>query len=225
MDIKADKEKRDKLLIKQLDLSSKRLRSFRESSGFQQKEFAQLFDIEPSIYNRYETGKIKSIPQNILMEICNKFDLNLKWLAGVEDAEKHVVVQDASPGTKRITILGTIAAGLPIYAQEDVLGFEYVDSNLHVDFCLRVQGDSMIGARILDGDLVYIRQQSDVETGEIAAVLVDNDSATLKRIYKVNGTVVLRSENPNFPDQIYTKKDMKDVRILGKAILFKTEVR
>ena len=124
---------------------------------------------------------------------------------------------------KRLPVLGKIAAGVPILSQEDLIDYEFVSESLNADFCLKVQGDSMIGARILDGDLVYIRQQPEVETGEIAAVLIDGGEATLKRVYKLNGSIVLRSENPNYPEQIYGKKD--NVTILGKAILFKSEVR
>jgi repressor LexA len=83
----------------------------------------------------------------------------------------------------------------------------------------------MINTRILDGDIVYIRKQPDVNNGEIAAVLIDNEEATLKRVYKLNGTIILRAENPNYKDIIITKKDSKDVRILGKAVFFKSEVR
>jgi repressor LexA len=83
----------------------------------------------------------------------------------------------------------------------------------------------MIGARILDGDMVYIRKQPEVENGEIAAVIIDAEEATLKRFYRLNGTVILRAENPNCSDRTFSKKDMKQVAILGKAIFFKSEVK
>ncbi len=212
-------------LQSQLDRASRRLRESRESAGFQQKDFAQLLGLDLTTYNRYETGKIKTIPQNILMTVCEKFDLNLKWLMGFEDAEKHMIPEKDSLNVKRIPILGTIAAGLPILAQENIEDYEYVSKASNADFCLRIKGDSMINARILDGDLVYIRQQADVENGEIAAVLVDGENATLKRIYKINGTVVLRAENPNYPDKIFAKKDMREIAIIGKAVQFKSEVK
>lgn len=89
---------------------------------------------------------------------------------------------------------------------------------MKVDFCLRVKGDSMINARIINGDLVFIRQQSDVQNGEIAAVLVDGEDATLKRVHKGTGTVTLHAENPNYPDQVFTRRDMRQVSIIGKAV-------
>ena len=90
------------------------------------------------------------------------------------------------------------------------------------DFCLRIHGDSMINARINDGDIVFIKQQSTVENGEIAAVLV-NDSATLKRVYFVDDTVQLRSENPKYKPMVFSKNNCDNFRILGKAIALYTK--
>ncbi|HLS52873.1 MAG TPA: S24 family peptidase, partial [Tissierellaceae bacterium] len=89
--------------------------------------------------------------------------------------------------------------------------------------CLKVKGDSMIGARINDGDIVFIREQPCVENGEIAAVMIDNE-VTLKRFYKNGGLVMLRSENPKYQPLMYTKEDFKQVRILGKAIFFQSKL-
>lgn len=171
--------------------------------------------------SRYITGDITpKLPT--VQAIAEKYGVNPSWLIGTEGASKYF---DDSPTLKKIPIIGTIAAGSPILAQENIDGYEFVPESTYVDFCLRVKGDSMIGARILDGDLVYIRKQPQVENGEIAAVIIDNEEATLKRFYKLNGNVVLRAENPNYTDRIFTKKDMKQVAILGKAIFFKSEVR
>jgi SOS-response transcriptional repressors (RecA-mediated autopeptidases) len=200
-----------------------RLREIRESSGVNQKEFAELFGVNHTTYNRYESGDIKKMPANLIESISLKFDINPVWLMGFADVDKYMIHEKAKQNVRRLPVLGKIAAGIPILAQEDLIDYEYVPESVYADFCLKVQGDSMIGARILDGDLVYIRQQPDVETGEIAAVLINGEEATLKRVYKLNGTIVLRSENPNYPEQIYSKKD--NVTILGKAIMFKSEVR
>ena len=84
----------------------------------------------------------------------------------------------------------------------------------------------MSGARILDGDLVYVRKQSTVENGEIAVVVVNSDEeATLKRFYMLNGSVILKAENPNFPDITFNKKETRDIRIIGKAVFLKSVVR
>jgi len=126
--------------------------------------------------------------------------------------------------TKKVPLLGEIAAGEPILATEDFKTYVEIDDALHVDFCLKVKGDSMIDARINDGDIVFIRKQPEVENGEIAAVLIDNE-ATLKRFYKNNGGVILKPENSKYQPKYYTEKDFKDIRILGKAVFFQSEVR
>ena len=111
------------------------------------------------------------------------------------------------------------------FADESVSGYEFVPESANVDFCLKIKGTSMINARIYDGDIVFIRKQSDVDNGEIAVVLIDSNEAKLKRVYKVNGNVILRPENPEFPDQVYSRKEFKSVRIIGKAIFFQSGVR
>jgi len=200
-----------------------RLKEIREASGMSQKEFAEMFGANKTTYNRYESGDIKTMPSDLIEDISKKFDINPAWLAGFEDSDKYMIHEKVNQNLRRLPVLGKIAAGIPIMAQEDLIDYEYVPESIKADFCLKVQGDSMVGARIFDGDIVYIRQQPDVETGEIAAVLINGEEATLKRVFKYNGAIVLRSENPNYPEQIYGKKD--NVTILGKAIIFKSEVR
>lgn len=128
------------------------------------------------------------------------------------------------PKMKKVPLVGTIACGTPILAQENIDGYVDVPIEYNVDFCLRAKGDSMINARIFDGDVVYIHKQEDVENGEIAAVLID-DEATLKRIYKSADRITLRAENPTFDDIVYTKDDNKTITILGKALVFLSGVR
>jgi len=93
-----------------------------------------------------------------------------------------------------------------------------------VDFALTCIGDSMIGARIMDGDLVYIHQQPEVENGDIAAVLID-DEATLKRVYYYPGRIILQAENPNFPPMVFQGSELDGVRIIGKAVFFRSAVK
>ena len=87
------------------------------------------------------------------------------------------------------------------------------------DFALKCKGDSMIGARIYDGDIVFVRKQETVENGEIAVVAIE-DEATLKRFYKYNDLIVLRAENPAYKDMVFSPSDHKQIRILGKAVWF-----
>lgn len=177
--------------------------------------------LSPSSISKYNNAEM--VPKQLTIEkIAEKYGINPVWLMGA-DVDKYIENEGIS--FKKIPVVGVIAAGTPILAQENIEGYEQVPESFHIDFCLKVKGDSMINARILDGDLVYIRKQSDVENGEIAAVLIDQEDATLKRVFKVNGSVILRAENPNYPDKIYSKKDMREVMILGKAVAFRSEVR
>lgn len=202
-----------------LEKFSSRLQELMEQKNLTVYSLAEAVYLSPGTISKYLNSKLE--PRRSTIESLARYlNVNPVWLMGL-DVEKKL----KSETTKRIPILGQIAAGIPIHAEENIEGYEIISESLNVDFCLRVKGDSMINARILDGDIVYLQQKPDVENGEIAAVLIDNDSATLKRVYKVNGSVILRAENPNYPDKVFSKKDMVDVKIIGKAIFFKSEVR
>lgn len=132
------------------------------------------------------------------------------------------------PKTRKVPRLGTIACGEPILAQENIEDYDKAPEGVNCDFTLKCKGDSMVGARINDGDIVYIRQQEEVENGEIAAVLVDDvgeSSATLKRVYLYENQIVLQAENPKYSPWVYTGEDMNKVRIIGKAVAFLSEVQ
>lgn len=124
---------------------------------------------------------------------------------------------------KRFPMLGKIACGEPIYCNQDYETFIEASANIKADFCLEAKGDSMINARIFNGDIVFIRAQSDVENGEIAAVVID-DTATLKRVYKYQNSIELRAENPMHKPINLEGSAMENVRILGKAVAFQSTI-
>ncbi len=128
------------------------------------------------------------------------------------------------PKTRKIPLLGTIACGEPITAVENVEQYIDVADDIHCTFALRCKGDSMIDARIMDGDVVYIREQPQVENGEIAAVLIE-DEATLKRVYLSEGVVQLVPCNAKYSPMVYTDAQLDTIRILGKAVAFTSLVR
>ena len=128
------------------------------------------------------------------------------------------------PSTKKVPLLGTIACGEPILANENIEMYIKVDESIPADFALKCKGDSMINARIFDGDIVYIRQQPDVEDGEIAAVLI-GDEATLKKVHKYPNKIVLSACNPMYDDYVYTNEQLNEIRILGKAVAFFSVIR
>lgn len=124
--------------------------------------------------------------------------------------------------SQRLPLLGEIAAGLPIYADEQMEIISCNDSTKG-DFALRVRGDSMIDARIHDGDIVFIRSQEDVDDGEIAAVLLDNE-ATLKRVYHIKNGLQLIPMNSKYAPMVFTFDECDSIRILGKAVGFQSEL-
>lgn len=200
-----------------------RLVDIRKAAGFEQKDFAERFGVNPTTYNRYESGEIKNMPRDLIGEICEAYSINPAYLMGYDNVEKYVSAEIGKP-IKRIPIVGIIAAGQPLLVNEEVQGYEHVFEESGIDFCLKIKGDSMMNARIYDGDIVYIRKQNDVDNGEIAAVIIDGEEATLKRIFKINGSIILHAENPKYEDKIYSKKDAKQILIVGKAISVKFSV-
>ncbi len=128
------------------------------------------------------------------------------------------------PKMKKVPLLGTIACGEPILAEENIESYIDMPEEVRGDYALRCKGDSMINARIFDGDIVFIRQQPDVENGEIAAVLID-DEATLKKVYKYPNRIELRAENPTMKPLEYEGEELNNIRILGKAVYFLSPVQ
>ena len=141
-------------------------------------------------------------------------------LTGVENIQAEFSEESTIP-VKKIRMLGSIACGTPIFCNEE---YEYVlatGNNANADFCLTARGDSMINARIADGDIVFIKQQSTVENGEIAAVVI-GDEATLKRVYKTNDGLMLVAENPAYQPMYFSGDELSQTYVLGKAIGFQS---
>ena len=128
--------------------------------------------------------------------------------------------------TKKFPLLGNIACGEPIMANEEVDLYVEAGDNIQADFCLKAKGDSMIGARIYDGDIVFIRKQPMVEDGEIAAVIID-DEATLKRVYydQEAGVLQLFAENPQYKTMRFSGEELDHIRIIGKAVAFQSDIK
>ena len=128
------------------------------------------------------------------------------------------------PAMRRVPRIGEIACGEPILAEQNFDGYDAVPDFVNCDFTLVCKGDSMTGARICDGDIVCIKQQPEVENGQIAAVQIGEDSATLKRIRYLPGGVALWPENPAYAPMIFTGEDVSKIRILGLATHFISRV-
>lgn len=199
------------------DLFANRLIELMNNNGDNMYTLGEYLDLTPATISRYCSKEMA--PKTTTVEIiARKYNVNPAWLMGTEGQPKYLV-GDTPP--KKLPILGIIASGQPLLALENIIGYEYVSSDVRADFCLRVKGDSMNNAKINDSDIVFIRQQPDVENGEIAVVIIDSEEATLKRVFKYPGAIALRSENPNYNELVFDKKSFKNVSIIGKCIAVK----
>ena len=170
----------------------KRIAQIRRDRGYNQEQLAEMALLSRITLARYETGAIE--PGALaLSRIADALGTSTdELLCRTEKLPPFInVVREAVP------IIGEIACGAPITAQENIEGFADLPDGVRADFALRCKGDSMTPT-FLEGDLVLIRQQPDVEDGQIAAVGI-NGEATLKHIYRRNGGLLLTADNPKYP--------------------------
>lgn len=202
-----------------------RIKSRRKELELTQEQVGNIVGVNKSTIQRYENGLIKELKMPVVQAIANALNVDLNWLV-LKSENKSSITSNSKPTrkTKLIPLVGTVACGNPIYAEENIQEYISVDINDNVDFALYAKGDSMNNCKIDDGDIIYIRQQPVVENGEIALVLVDN-SATIKRFYDYGDKIVLRpdSTNPTHKEQVYSKTEY-NLLIQGKVIFVKTYV-
>lgn len=201
-----------------------KVKELRKKNGYSQEKLASILNVHQTAISQWETGRT-SPDIAIAEQIADLFGVTIGYVLGKE--EQGINIENIIPlKTKKIPLLGEIACGEPILAQEEYGDFVTASADLDVDFCLKAKGDSMIGARIYDGDLVFIRKQPSVNNGEIAAICID-DEATLKRVYYYpdKNKLVLNPENPAYEPLVYIGKELEEVKILGKAIAFQSLVR
>ncbi len=215
---------------------SDRFKQLRKQRNLSQQDLANQLGYTKSRVNMYERGE-REPSYEVLEEIADYFNVDLDYLHGKSDIPNRnewlkAINASASapdniipmPSKSSIPLVGDIACGTPILAEENREGDVDLPEHIHADFALRCKGDSMINARIYDGDIVYIRQQDTVEHGEIAAVLIGTE-ATLKRVFLFDDHITLEAENPQYRPLSYWGDEMNDVRILGKAVAFTSTVR
>lgn len=219
---------------------SKKIRLSRKQRGISITELSEKTGIPKQKLDKYEIGIVNNMPLTDVATIANCLNVSPSYLMGWEDEngndireweEKDSITELSKKydnirpiEKKRFPVLGEIACGQPMYANQDYETFIEASADIKADFCLLAHGDSMINARIFDGDIVFIRRQPDVENGEIAAVVID-DEATLKRVYKYPNRLELRPENPVFDVLNYEGEELNHIRILGKAIAFQSNVK
>nr|DAS80981.1 MAG TPA: Repressor protein CI [Caudoviricetes sp.] len=204
---------------------SKNLRRLLEESGKTQKELAEAIGESQQVVNTWATGR--SIPRmGRVQKLADFFRVEKSALVDDQREADMPQLSNIFPiSKKRIPLLGEIACGEPIFCNEDRESYIAAGTDVRADFCLKARGDSMTGARIMDGDVVFIQKDASLEAGQIYAVAID-DEATLKRVYYDEASQVLQllSENPKYPPMIYSGEKLDHVHILGRAIAFQSDV-
>ena len=193
-----------------------KLKSLRIKRGLTQEELAEILGTSKQVISRYENN-LRSPKVDVVQDYAEKLNVSVMYFSdnSIPTAENIIPM----PKMRKIPLIGTIACGTPILAVENIEDQVDVPEHIHADFALRCKGDSMIDADIQDGDIVYICQQDEVDPGQIAAVLVE-DEATLKRFYydASAGVVTLVPANSAMPPQIYQGETLNHIKILGLAV-------
>ena len=210
---------------------AQRLRQGLDMRGLKQVELATMSGISKYSISHYLKGDWEG-KQDAVYELARVLDVAEAWLMGydvpAERSAPKVSVQldkkptippgfEPMPKMKKVPLVGSIACGDPITAEQNIEKMVDVPESIRCDFSLTCHGDSMIDAGIHDRDIVYIRIQPEVENGEIAAVRI-GDEATLKRVYYSDDTLTLMPANPAYAPLVYAGAQLADVQIEGKAV-------
>ena len=196
---------------------------FRKRNGLSQQDLADKTGLKRSAIGMYETGK-REPDFETLETIADFFNVNIDTLLGKSKPSLPTRVLPANviplPEMKKIPLVGQIACGTPILAEQNIE--EYIDlpSHIRADYALTCKGDSMVNIGIQSGDIVYIRQQEEVENGQVAAVMVGDDEATLKRFYCEDNVVQLIAENATIPPKVYIGEAINQIHVVGLAVAY-----
>ncbi len=197
--------------MEQIDTLGGRLKQLMQERGLNYEALGQLLDMKPQTLNRYVLGQ-REPKASVLIDMADRLGVDERWLQGYDVP----AVRSALPGEAMLPIVGTIRAGNPELAQEDILGWAPAPvPETEGYFYLRVVGNSMINAGIHSNDLVLIHRQSQAENGQIVACIVDGEAATLKRYRRQGDFVILQPENPEYDPRILPISDFA----LGNAMI------
>lgn len=189
------------------------IKSKREYLKLTQQDVADYVGISKSAVSRWESGDIGSMGIEKVPRLSEVLQISPLELINLDKEFSKERIPNNS-NTNPIPLIGTIAAGQPILAEENIEDYFNLDSRIKADFCLRIKGDSMVDAGIQEEDIVFIRKQESLENGEIGAILIENE-ATLKRFYFDNDTVILQAENKAYKPMIFTDGNIK---VVGKLV-------
>lgn len=211
------------------------LKQRRMELGLTMLDVAKLVGVSEATISRYESGNIKNMRRDRIEKYAKALKVSPSDFLDINDdesldssdfselIEKYDNIKPIK--LRRFPMLGEIACGEPIFANEDKEHYIMADMDINADFCLTAKGDSMVNARIYEGDIVFIKAMPIVENGDIAAVIID-DEATLKRVYYYpdDNMLQLVAENPKYKPLIYQGPELDTIRIIGKAVYFMSAV-
>lgn len=203
-----------------MNIIASRIKERREQLGLSAEQLAEKIGKAKTTIYRYESGFIEKMPSSVLSDIAKALNVSPTYLMGLEE-NTSITDQIRPIRLKRFRMLGEIACGEPIFANEDHETYIDASAEIKADFCLTAKGDSMTGARIFDGDVVFIKEQSIVENGQIAAVVI-GEEVTLKRwyYYPNQKKLVLQAENPKYEPFVFIGEELNNIRCLGRAVSF-----
>lgn len=198
-----------------------RLKSLRKFSNYTQKELGEKINVSGRVIGYYESND-RFPDKETLTNIADFFDVSIDYLLGRTNIKKESEVVDKIEidTIAKVPVIGTVRAGLGGIAEEELIGYEYVYNNLKAIkdcFYLKVKGDSM-EPRIAEGDLALVQKQSDINSGDLAVVIVNGDEGVIKKVIKRENSIELHSFNPYYPIRIFRGEELEIVSIMGKVL-------
>lgn len=199
----------------------------RTELGITQKEVADFVGVSEATVSRWESGHIDNMRRDRIAALSKILRLSPLAIMGIDDTDLSSRLPNMVPidaRTFRVPIVGRVAAGRPIVADEEIIGYEYIDNKYSKDgheyFGLRIVGKSM-EPTIMDGDIVIVRRQNYVENGEIAIVLIDGEEATAKEVKEsADGITLIGHNTAVYTPHFYSAQEVKNlpVQIIGRVV-------
>lgn len=199
----------------------KKIREAREEKSLTQKGLGKIINKSAQVISNWERGYTSTINHDDISKLAAALDKNFNYLLAGNDRD------GISPtnAEKTVPVFRIVTSELPMFINENIVGYQVVppgEASGGEYFYFQVSGDSMIGSHIFDGSMVYVHKQNEVDDGDIALVAVNDDKAALKRIYRLNGKIVLQPDNPKYKPLILNKEDT--IKIIGKVLHVITKV-
>lgn len=196
------------------------LKKRRKELGLTLAQIAEKMGVAEATVQRWESGSIKSVRYEKMDKLAEILRVNPASFMGWEESASLPGNMSPLEEMQKIPLIGQIACGTPILAEQNIEDYVDLPKHIRADYALICKGESMTGAGIYEGDVVYIRKQESVNNGQIAAVLVDEEEATLKRFYYDGTSVTLIAENPAVPPMVFTGEEINRQRVVGLAVAF-----